>query len=130
MTVGDKSAIEVVLWVARRKCWGDLYLTGDTLYFVCFADQGPLGKATPALFERAQVRKQLMGTPVEQAVTLQEHSRRFAIADIKEFKKAFWSGQTFTAGGTTYRFEQGLGAKEREKVRSWCSEHQIACSGF
>jgi hypothetical protein len=130
MLVGDESAIAVVLWVDKRKCWGDLYLTPEALYFVCYVDQGPLGKATPALVARAPVRASLLGRPLEEAVALHQHSRRFAISDVKEFKKAFWSGQTFTAGGTTYRFEQGPGGKERDRLRAWCGEHGIRCAGF
>lgn len=130
MLVGDESAMDVVLWVDKQKCSGDLYLTPEALYFVCFVAQGPLGRGGAALEVRGEVRALLRGRPLDEAAALHQHSRRFATSDVKEFKKAFWSGQTFTVGDMTYRFEQGPSRRDRERLRAWCAEHGIRCTGF
>jgi hypothetical protein len=128
--VGDEGAIDTVLAITARQCWGEIYLTDTSLYFVCYADRIALGSAAPTRERRDLVRAQLRGMPIERAIAHSKFSRSFAVSEVAGFQKAFWTGQSFRAGGNRYQIVFGWDRSTRDQVRAWCAAHAVRCDGF
>jgi hypothetical protein len=97
---------------------------------VCHADRIALGSAAPTRERRDLVRAQLRGMPLERAIAHSKFSRSFAVSEVAGFQKAFWTGQSFRAGGNRYQIVFGWDRSTRDQVRAWCAAHAVRCDGF
>lgn len=147
-------AIPVVLNRDRRACTGDLILTGQRLYFICYRDEsltramgskavaqqfGVLGALVLSLLTRKsgkrkqqeieRLRAESRNLPLEDRAVQSPYGLSLAASEISRFSHGNLSGTRLVVGEKKYTFlEIDRGAFPL--IKDWCDQNEIDTKGI
>jgi hypothetical protein len=151
---GGQTGYPVVIVKNKRACTGDLFLTSQRLYFVCYRDESAVkanaGKAVAHQFgllgvlihalatkgkgkqretDLEQIKAEVADLPLDDRITRNEYSFGMAPNDITRIQKSTWTGKRIEAGGIKYVFT-AIEPAALQALGAWAIGHGIESKGF
>ena len=147
-------AIPVVINRDRRACTGDLILTGQRLYFICYRDEsltkamgskavaqqfGILGSLVLSLLtkksgkrkeqEIERLRADSRNLPLEDRAVQNPNSLSLAASEITRFSHSSLSGTRLMVGEKKYSFLE-IDRGVFPVIKNWCDQNEVETKGI
>lgn len=140
---GVVTAFGTTVCYDRKRCRGALYFTEDELYFLCSSSEsiykrevaqrfGLIGALLYGFSSGFEAAGSVERLEVSLSERVQDHPHSFVLGaqQLTRFKRGFFSGTFFKAGGARYVIEVPPEKTHWPHISVWCRRHEIPVEGF